>query len=1191
MPWPLNGKAPPTRLLTNRRYPQHIDPGSLQSPLFCGAHVYMKFQRLRLLGFKSFCEATDFLIEPGLTGVVGPNGCGKSNLVEALRWVMGENSYKNMRASGMDDVIFSGGGSRPARNLAEVALVLDNSSRTAPAVFNDSETIEVTRRIEREQGSVYRVNGREVRARDVQLLFADASTGARSPAMVRQGQIGEIISAKPQARRRILEEAAGVAGLHSRRHEAELRLTAASENLTRLEDVLKQVDSQADSLRRQARQAGRYRQVAAQIRQNEALAALINYRAAAEQLAEAEQKLERDAALVAEKTLEQARTAREQAIAAHELPTLRDKEAEAGAALHQLMVARDALDGEEKRARERIGELTRHIEQFARDLERERALIDDAAEVTQRLEEERAELLGADGETQEREREAKAAVQRIEADLAATEAELSVAHESLASVNARRQSLEASLSEENQRLARFEAELTRVETEFALIAGEGGGAVELARLEEALEMAEAEAEAADLAAQQREDAHKATREAKVAARAPLEAAERRAQRLETEVRTLEKLLQSGSGDLWAPVLDRITVAKGYETALGAALGDDLDASAETSAPVHWALTSTKGDPRLPPNVRPLSELVEAPPELARRLRQIGVVLRGEGASLRALLAPGQRLVSREGDLWRWDGFTQAAEAPTAAARRLVEKNRLGDLRDEAVIARAAADEAGDAARLAGEAAREAALLESEARDARKCARAHLDEARMRENAAERRYAQIAQRLSALAEAKARTLASRDEAAQKRDAALKALDGLDEPAFLAGALESLRAKATAERTGVSEARAVLAALGHEVGARAARRAAIVRECASWMERRDKAQDRIGELEERLDAAKLEQEELAETPQTMLHQHRALVAAIEAAETGRREASDARALGETQLAESDRAARAALEAMSAAREDKARGEARLEAARQRAADIDHAIAQELETTPRELVALAGVAPDGELPESGEVERRLEALRADRERLGAVNLRAEDELAEVEAAQGRMFAERDDLSEAIKKLRAAIASLNKEGRERLLAAFDKVNAHFKELFTLLFDGGTAELQLVESDDPLEAGLDILARPPGKKPVTMTLLSGGEQALTAMSLIFAVFLTNPSPICVLDEVDAPLDDANVERFCDLLEAMRGKTDTRFVAITHNPITMARMDRLFGVTQAERGVSQLVSVDLAQAERFLLAS
>ena len=312
----------------------------------------MKFERLRLLGFKSFCEPTDFLIEPGLTGVVGPNGCGKSNLVEALRWVMGENSYKNMRASGMDDVIFSGGGSRPARNLAEVGAGARQFRRArAPAAFNDADAIEVTRRIEREQGSTYRINGREVRARDVQLLFADAATGARSPALVRQGQIGEIISAKPQARRRILEDAAGVAGLHSRRHEAELRLNAASENLTRLEDVLKQVDSQADSLKRQARQATKYRGLAAQIRKNEALAALLAYQLAAQQLQGAAEKLDAGRRSVQERTLEQAEAAKFQAVAAHELPPLRDKEAEAGAALHRLVVARQALEADEQRAK------------------------------------------------------------------------------------------------------------------------------------------------------------------------------------------------------------------------------------------------------------------------------------------------------------------------------------------------------------------------------------------------------------------------------------------------------------------------------------------------------------------------------------------------------------------------------------------------------------------------------------------------------------------------------------------------------------------------------------------------------------------------------------------------------------------------------------------------------------------------
>jgi len=1151
----------------------------------------MKFERLRLLGFKSFCEPADFLIQPGLTGVVGPNGCGKSNLVEALRWVMGENSYKNMRASGMDDVIFSGGGSRPARNFAEVGLVLDNSQRLAPAAFNDAELIEVTRRIEREQGSAYRINGKEVRARDVQLLFADAATGARSPSLVRQGQIGEIISAKPQARRRILEDAAGVAGLHSRRHEAELRLNAASENLTRLEDVLKQVESQSDSLKRQARQASRYRDLAARIRQNEALAALVSYQIATDQLRDAAERLEADLRNVQARTLEQAEAAKFQAIAAHELPPLRDKEAEAGAAMHRLVAARQALEADEQRAEDRIAELTRHIEQFARDLERERALIEDAAQVAQRLEEERAELIGADSQDGDREREARERLSEIEAALVETEDSLGDAQEQLAGVNAKRAAIESALRDENQRVARFEAELTRLDTEFALIAGQGGGAEEAARLAEAFDIAAEESRAADESAQMAEEAQRDAREAESAARQPMDQAALRAQRLETEVRTLDNLLQSGSGGLWAPVVESMTVEKGYETALGAALGDDLDASAETSAPAHWAQTSNAGDPSLPGGVRSLGEMVQAPPALRRRLAQIGVVLRAEGESLRKLLKPGQRLVSREGDLWRWDGFTQAAEAPTPAARRLAEKNRLADLRAEAEIARAQADALAEELEAAREATRLAAMADAQARDAQRRARARLEEARERHAAAERRQAQIGQRLSALEAAKAQALANRNEAAQKRDSLGESLDSLEEPASLAGALESLRSRAMVERAQAGEARAALAALRHEVNARASRVTAITREVASWAERRDRAQDRIGELEERLESAREEQERLAESPDAFMQQRRGLMNALEEAEAARRDASDARAAAEIRLAESDRAARAALDAMSVAREEKARSEAQLEAAKQRAADVERAIAHDLESTPAALADLAGIQEGDELPEIAEIEKRLEALRSDRERLGAVNLRAEDELTEIETQREKMIAERDDLNEAIKKLRSAIASLNKEGRERLLAAFDKVNAHFKELFTLLFDGGSAELQLVESEDPLEAGLDILARPPGKKPQTMTLLSGGEQALTAMSLIFAVFLTNPSPICVLDEVDAPLDDSNVERFCDLLDEMRNKTDTRFVTITHNPITMARMDRLFGVTQAERGISQLVSVDLEQAEKFALAS
>ena len=355
----------------------------------------MKFERLRLTGFKSFCDSADFKIEPGLTGVVGPNGCGKSNLVEALRWVMGETSFKNMRGSGMEDVIFGGSGRRPSRNNAEVVLLLDNSDRRAPAPFNDAETIEVARRIEREEGSTYRVNGREVRARDVQLLFADASTGARSPSLVRQGQIGEIISAKPQARRLILEEAAGISGLHSRRHEAELRLKGAEDNLLRVDDVLKQLDVQIDSLKRQARQSSRYRNLAAEIRRHEALAHLVAWREHEASFAEARRRLDADLIEVAERTRAQGEAARLQAIAAAGLPALREEEARRGAALHRISLARDALEAEEKRAKEREAELERRIAQFARDLEREQALIADAAAMAERLAAEDATLAEA----------------------------------------------------------------------------------------------------------------------------------------------------------------------------------------------------------------------------------------------------------------------------------------------------------------------------------------------------------------------------------------------------------------------------------------------------------------------------------------------------------------------------------------------------------------------------------------------------------------------------------------------------------------------------------------------------------------------------------------------------------------------------------------------------------------------------
>ena len=1151
----------------------------------------MKFNRLRLIGFKSFCEPTDFFIQAGLTGVVGPNGCGKSNLVEALRWVMGENSYKSMRASGMSDVIFSGSGNRASRNVAEVSLQLDNSDRSAPAPFNEAELLDISRQIERDEGSTYRINGKEVRAKDVQLLFADASTGARSPALVRQGQIGEIISAKPQQRRRILEEAAGVAGLHSRRHEAELRLKAAEDNLVRLEDVMKQLDSQVESLKRQARQAQRYKALAADIRRQEALLYFISHRTVTREITETERKLEADVRELAERTRHQAEAARLQALSAQELPALRESEAGAGAALQRLTLARDQLDQEEERARQRVAELERRRDQLQKDLAREKALIEDAAGVLEKLAAEDSELTEAAEAAQDTEYEAKEKLADAEGRLADCEKALSEAQAALSDLNARRNALDQTAASEARQLERFTRELQEVQAEIVRLQESAGSADELAALAEALTAAEERVEQAEMAASQAEEMLSAARLAENQASTPHTEAERRAQRLETEVRTLSKLLSVGESDLWPPVVEELEVEKGYEAALGAALGDDLEASTNTSAPAHWGGASDGADdPPLPPGVSSLAGMVKAPPALARRLKNIGIVVRSDGAQLQALLKPGQRLVSREGDLWRWDGFVAAAEAPTPAARRLAEKNRLGDLTREAEAAREAADRLKEELAAAQDRARASAGEETRLRNEARSAARLLTEAHETLAAAERRHSQVAARLSALQEASSRLAQAQTEAEARKAEADDALATLAPTQQLATKLDRARAAAGQARGEAAEARSAVQQLLREAQARQQRRQAIGAEKQSWDDRRNRAAHQIEEFDARIGETNDELEKLADAPNEFLQRRRTLMDGIADAEKAREEAANARAEGENKLQESDRLARLALEAMQEVREQRIRTETQLEGLRQRREVVAKAIVTELECEPHEVAGLAGVSPADDLPEELEVETRLNDMKGDRERLGAVNLRADEELTEIDQKRTELVTERDDLTEAIRKLRIAISSLNREGRERLLAAFEVVNSHFKELFTSLFGGGEAELQLVESDDPLEAGLEIFARPPGKKLTTMTLMSGGEQALTAMSLIFAVFLTNPSPICVLDEVDAPLDDANVERFCDLLDEMVGKTDTRFVTITHNPITMARMDRLFGVTMAERGVSQLVSVDLQQAETLIAA-
>ena len=1147
----------------------------------------MKLTRLRLLGFKSFVEPTDFLIEPGLTGVVGPNGCGKSNLVEALRWVMGETSHKSLRAADMDDVIFSGTNSRPGRNNAEVAIQIDNGERNAPAQFNEHDTLDVSRRIEREAGSTYRINGREVRARDVHILFADASTGSRSPSMVHQGRIGEIIQAKPEQRRRVLEEAAGISGLHARRHEAELRLRGAEQNLARLEDVITQLASQVDALKRQARQAIRYRAVAQQVRKAEAMLFHLRWIAANTELAEAEHAKNAAIRLVAERTGEQAEASKRQALAAAELPALREAEARAAAGLQRLVMARETLEKEETRAKDRIAELDRRLVQLADDIERERRSAADAEAALARLAGEEDTLQREARSNEEQRAGVDQRVAEADAALATSEKTADELTGTLADLTARRNALENGLREHGDRIGRLSDEVAAVESEITEIEA-GTQRLDLAALAAAAEASQAAVATAEAAAVRAEAVHSAARQALDVARGPLAEVERRAQRLDTEAKTLAKLLHVDTKNLWPAVIDELAVDKGYEAALGAALGDDLEAPIDPSAPMRWAGAAIDAtDPALPPGVEALAAHVKAPNELARRLAQIGVIAREDAARLAPTLKAGQRLVSRDGDLWRWDGFSVAANAPTGAARRLAGKNRLSDIESEQDLLRRELESKQMAVTAAETEVASAAEAESAARSRWRALQHEAQSARDHHAGAEREMGRNAARLSALGEAKARLTANRDEAAVARSDAERALAALPPAAEIEAQLAGVRSRIEGQRTRLAEVRAEAQALAREAEISDRRRAAIAADRQAWSGRHESAATQIRTLDARVAEAKTERAGLEEAPRLFEEKRRALIGEIEAAEAARRTAADHLVQGENALAEADRTARGALEAMGSAREEAARAEERFEGGKRRLADVAHEIRDMLEVEPSEVANLAGIDPDKALPDAAEVEANLERLRRDRERLGAVNLRAEEELREVTTQHDSLTAERDDLAEAIKRLRQGIQNLNREARERLLASFEVVNNHFKHLFTELFGGGTAELQLIEHEDPLEAGLEIIAKPPGKKPATLSLLSGGEQALTALALIFAVFLTNPAPICVLDEVDAPLDDHNIERFCDLLDEMTRSTATRFVIITHNPITMARMNRLYGVTMAERGVSQLVSVDLEGAVRL----
>lgn len=1151
----------------------------------------MKFTKLRIAGFKTFVEPTDLVIEDGLTGVVGPNGCGKSNLVEAMRWVMGESSYKAMRASGMEEVIFSGSGKRPARNAAEVKLFLDNADRRAPAAFNEHENLEVSRKIERDKGSAYRVNGREARARDVQLMFADAASGARSPSMVRQGQIGEIISAKPAQRRALLEEAAGIAGLHTRRHEAELRLRAAEANIERLDDVVGELDRQLETLRRQARQAARFREVAAKTRTAEAGVFALKWAAANQVANETAGALQEAAKLVALADETQLSASTAQASAAASVPDARQKAAEAGAALGRLIRARDELALEEKQASERMDAARDQLATLDTDIAREAALSTDHAAERAALDGELLAIGQAQACTQDQQPDADKAAQLAEAKLAEALHASNLARDALAKVRADQAAQARLVESARSEAARLSQQLESAQANLKSLQDKSSAS-------DALDAARSQLDTLGL--QRDQAAHnvvesETTRTQSLAAVAdaegPLRAREKDLSRLQAEIAALEKLVgisQGQAGTHFASIMDAIKVEPGFETALGAALGEALEAASDSGAPQFWVALSGADDPALAAGIAPLSAHIVAPDLLARALAQIGLVDDNDGAALQATLAPGQLLVSREGTVWRWDGFVRKAEAPSAAAIKLAERNRLDDLTADAQTLASAVSMLSLSHMAALTALSDADKAWNTHRQNENAARSAYDKAASGlmalEREAQREGARLAsaqsemERLSqALNDAQTALSAAQNQSAQHDDIATLETG-------LAGASND---EAVARRLR-DEAVAARDLLAREAADHARRLEATRRALDAWQRRADAAASHAQTLAKRRHDLEATIAKLDGEPGRLLEKRRALAHSVGQAEEARKKAGDHLARLETAQREADAKARQIKEAYFAAREAHGRCEERKAAADERRSALEATIMEAVDAAPRDLLTMAGFETGKQPPALDDLERELAKLKQARERLGVVNLAAEQEAQDVAERRDTLAMERDDVAEAIAKLRATISTLNREGRAKLLEAFERVNTQFTVLFTRLFGGGEAKLTLIDADDPLDAGLEIIAKPPGKKPQSITLLSGGEQALTAMALIFAVFLTNPAPICILDEVDAPLDDHNVERFCDLLDDMAQRTQTRFMVVTHNPITMSRMHRLFGVTMAERGVSQIVSVALAQAEALL---
>ena len=856
----------------------------------------MEFKKIQLNGFKSFAENTTFIIDKGLTGIVGPNGCGKSNIVESLRWCMGETSAKSMRGSGMEDVIFSGTSNKPSKNLAEVTISLTNQTKDGPNQYKELESIDVRRKIEKDKGSKFYINEKEVRAKDAQMFFADLSTGAHSPSIISQGRIGALVTAKPTDRRAVLEEAAGIAGLHVRRHEAELRLDAAENNLKRADELRRQQERQLQNLLKQAEEATKYKIISEDIKKIEAGLYYLKLKDIDNEIkvekeinneADNEVKGYNEKLELIEKNINEE---------IEKVNPIRDKNFEILSKIQRLNLELKGLDEENERIKSEIEEIKSSLKILENDTDREKSIIIDANSNEKRLKEEKQELIDVDSKYYETEKTSNE-------DLETAKNNLKIEQEKVDNL-----------------ISNFGSENLKKNLQTI-------------------------------------------------------------REIKNNIDEIINLVKNNNNNEAIKILETCQIAIGYLTQTINENDDD----------------------------KKLSNLSEKN-ENIKKLQEIYA-----------------------------DSYSKNENLKKDSIKR---KERINTIENE--------------------------------------------------------------------------------------------------------------------------------------------------INSWKSLLVNSEKKINELNERKKSLNQKLDELDKQPQTQAEKKGKISENLRISENEKKENEVLIDQIDNQINNYRNELNTTKESSIEIRERKASSSATIEGLDKRRNDLLDRVDADLNLNEESLLGFSNLEKEDEFPDAVTQEELLDAKKREREKLGSVNLRADEETSKYEVEIKKMENDRRDLVEAISKLKVSISELNQKGRERLLEAFEKVNRKFNEVYTKLFNGGSAKLELVDSDDPLEAGLELLVSPPGKRLQSITLLSGGEQALTALSLIFAVFLTNPAPICVLDEVDAPLDDANVTRFCNLLEELTKITQTRFVIVTHHALTMSKMNKLYGVTMPEKGISQLVAVDLQKAESMV---